>query len=327
MRLAFFQIHEAPYRQAFLDALAKRIELDVFNYEASDLAHDYWGLGERPSNRKPLGACVRFGGSMLHFTCLVPLWLLRYDAVVVSAHSNLTSILIICWCRLLQVPYVYMADTVSERLRGQVIRWFKRFIYEGAAFLFAPGRASIRFFKDAYGIPSERILAGCYSFNFETVRRMAAKGVGGRIAVRASFGFTSEDRIQIMAANFTKTRNQDELIRNLPTGERLLLIGNGERRAECERLVVELGRSDSVRFVDGLPFDRLVCVLAVCNECVHFANEPFSTVPIVARILGVPVRTGGCVPSAEDIPDTDWFREAFDSERVAERFVQRLSEF
>jgi glycosyltransferase involved in cell wall biosynthesis len=58
-------------------------------------------------------------------------------------------------------------------------------------------------------------------------------------------------KIIVMVAAFRPQKDQDTLIRamqNLPTTYKLWLVGDGERRSECEQLAIALGIEKSVRF-------------------------------------------------------------------------------
>ena len=327
MKLAFLQIHDAPYRMDFLRHLARQpsIDLTVFSYKPADPAHPYWGLDAGGYVSRGLGRYLKFGPSMLHFRLLNPWFLKRFDAVAVTAHSNLTSLLAYGWCRLWGIPYVYMADTVDERLKTPVFRRIKAAIYKRAAFLFVTGRASMRFFQERYGVPESRLLVGYYSFDYARIRAWADEGRRLRQTLRRHLGVPDEATLSVMAANFLPFRDHLELIKKFEqkAKDHLLLIGEGECLAACKRYVEAQGLSRRVHFMPGQTFEGLVRLLPAGDVYVHSGREPYSTLPLLARLAGLRLGEHGDVPAFEDL-EGEAVPEAFDAPGVAGRFYDHL---
>lgn len=327
MKLAFLQIHEAPYRMDFLRHLAQQasVELTVFTYKPDDPAHPYWGLKSGGYVLRNLGYRVKIGPSMLHFRLLNPFFLKKYDVVAVTAHSNLTSLLAFCWCRLWRIPYVYMADTVDERLTTPLFRKVKAAIYHRAAFLFVTGKASVRFFRERYGLPESRLLVGYYSFDYAQIRAWATEGRAQRQAMRRHLGVAENETLSIMAANFLPFRDHLGLIRRFEQQAegQLLLIGEGACLARCQAYVKDHGLRGRVHFMPGQTFEELVRLLPVADVYVHSGREPYSTLPLLARLAGLRLGDHGDIPAFEDL-DGDEVPDAFDAAVVAARFTERL---
>lgn len=324
MKLAFLQIHDAPYRMDFLRHLARQpsIDLTVFSYLPVDQAHVYWKLETGGYVSRGLGRFLKFGPSMLHFRLLNPWFLKPFDMVAVTAHSNLTSLLAYFWCWFWGIPYVYMADTVDERLTARVFRAIKAAIYKRAAFLFVTGRASMRFFQDRYGVPEDRLLAGYYSFDYARIRALEDEGRKQRQTVRRKLGISEEATLRIMAANFLPFREHLKLIKKFgqTVDGHLLLIGEGECLADCKGYVEAHGLSGRVHFMPGQPFDDLVRLLPAGDVYVHSGREPYSTMPLLARLAGLRLGEHGDVPAFEDL-EGGVLPEDFDAPLVAARFA------
>ncbi len=324
MKIAFLQIHEAPYRMDFLRHLAGQegVDLTVFNYLPQDRAHRYWSLEETGVVSQGLGPYLKIGPSMLHFRLLNP-WLLKgYDLVAIPAHSNLTSLLAFFWCRFWRIPYVYMADTVAERRRSPIFRAIKAAIYKRAAFLFVTGRASMRFFAERYGVPQERMLAGCYSFDYAKIRAWAREGRRERGAVRQRLGVAEEATLAIMAANFLPFRDQAGLIQRFEKrpAEHLLLIGEGECLPACREYVASRGLGRRIHFMPGMRFEELVRILPAGDVYVHAGREPYSTMPLLARLAGLRLGEHGDVPAYEELEGEETPAE-LDAPRAAALFA------
>ena len=235
IKLAFLQIHAAPYRNDFLRYLGQEpgIELTIYSYKEEDPAHSYWELPEEGVVAHSLGRAWQVGSSLLHWRMLNPFFLRRFDLVAVTAHSHMTSLLAYFWCWVWRIPYIYMADTVWERRTSWLMRRVKAAIYRRAAFLFVTGRASVRFFMEQYGVAPERLQVGYYNFDYAKIRRLAAEGRREREAVRRAWGVGEGEQVALMAANFLPFREHLELIRwfereGWATGVgHLVLVGGG----------------------------------------------------------------------------------------------------
>ncbi|NLL84278.1 MAG: glycosyltransferase family 4 protein [Lentisphaerae bacterium] len=324
MKIAFLQIHEAPYRDDFLYYLNRQdgVELSVFSYKKSDEYHTYWGLEQQEPVAKWLGRHLRLGSSLLHFKLLNPFFLRRFDMVAVTAHSNMTSLLAYLWCWVWGVPYVYMADTVTERIRCRPAYHFKAAIYKKAAFIFVPGVVSRQFFIERYGIVDKKILLGYYSFSYSKIRGWAEVGREEREAIRSKLGMAEGERLAIMAANFLSFRDHLGLIKVFAKREEwhLLLIGEGPTLIKCKRYVEVNGLSDYIHFMKGQKFKTLIAILTAGDEYVHSGKEPFSTMPLLARLCGVKLGEHGDIPSWKDL-ESGSLPGYLDAEEVARRFA------
>ncbi len=324
MRLAFLQIHDAPYRMDFLRYLAKNktVDLTVYTYKPDDSHHLYWDLKNFGYTSLALGPSLRMGPSLLHVKLLNPFFLKRYDRVAVMAHSNMTSLLAFFWCRIWKIPYVYMADTVEERMTSWLMRKIKAAIYLHAAFLFVTGHVSKRFFIETYGVPDEKILIGYYNFDYETIRGLAREGMLQRGNMRAQLGVLPSDTLSVMVANFLPFRDHLSLIKQFDyeSGNKLLLIGEGECLTSCKIYVEQQVLKDKVLFMPGLSFEAMIRLLPVCDVYVHSGKEPYSTMPLLARLAGLRLGFHGDVPAFEDLKG-DSVPCDFDSQEVAEQFV------
>jgi len=308
----------------FLRYLARdaSIDLTVYTYKPDDSFHSYWNLKDLGYISHALGPYLKIGHTLLHFKLLDPFFLRRYDMVAVMAHSNLTSLLAYFWCWIWRIPYVYMADTVEERMTSRGMKKMKAAIYLRAAFVFVTGHAAVRFFVERYGVPREKLLIGYYNFDYAKIRRLAREGLSQREPMRQKLGVAPSDILSVMAANFQPFRDQLSLIQNFEfsKGNKLLLIGEGECLQACKAYVEQQALSDRVLFLPGFAFETLIHLLPACDVYVHSGEEPYSTMPLLARLAGLRLGFHGNIPAFEDLKD-DFVPGDFDSSEVAERFV------
>jgi glycosyltransferase involved in cell wall biosynthesis len=83
---------------------------------------------------------------------------------------------------------------------------------------------------------------------------------------------------------------------------RYLVIGDGERRVPLERLAVQLGVADRVRFLGQLPNDQAVAQMALCDLFVMpGVQEPFGVAFVEAMAAGLPAIGGRGEGGPEDI--------------------------
>jgi len=326
LRLAFLQIHDAPYRMDFLRCLAVQedVELTVYTYQKQDLVHSYWALGDLGYASCSLGAAVRIGPSLLHFRLLNPFFLRSFDMVAVMAHSHITSLLAYFWCLVWGIPYVYMADTVWERISSLWARSMKAVIYQRAAFLFVPGAVSARFFARAYGIAPDKVMMGYYNFSYAKIKAWAEAGRIDRLETRRALKVNAEDELSIMVANFLPFRKQLGLIQsfNFSDGQKLILVGEGTCLAECKTYVEKNKLDHRVIFIPGLPFEKMVKLLVACDVYVHSGKEPYSTMPLLAKLVGLRLGRHGDIPAYADVGEETW-AEKFDAHKVAVAFADR----
>lgn len=86
-------------------------------------------------------------------------------------------------------------------------------------------------------------------------------------------------------------------LRQIPRAH-LVIVGDGETRADLERLTRELGLADRVRFLGALPRERLPAMYAAADLLLatSFASETFGIGLVEAQACGLPVvasRFGG----------------------------------
>lgn len=327
MRLAFLQIHDAPYRMDFLRHLAEQesIELSVYTYESADKNHLYWDIQELGYDSRSLGPFLRIGPSLFHFKLLNPFFIRQFDAVAVMAHSNITSLLAFFWCKVWGTPYIYMADTVEERMTGRLITKIKKSIYGNALFLFVTGKASKHFYMGRYNIPEDKIMTGYYNFEFDRIHKLVAEGREMRTENRTELGVMPSDVLSVMVANFLPFRDHLALIKSFDfrNENKLLLVGEGEHLDTCKSYVHQNSLKDKVLFLSGLPFENMVRLLAACDIYVHSGKEPYSTMPILAKLVGLKFGYHGDIPAYYDL-ENNTVPVELDAPVVVKRFTDKL---
>ena len=113
----------------------------------------------------------------------------------------------------------------------------------------------------------------------------------GKAFDRSSLGFSEEDLLLIMVARFSEQKDQATLIRSLlhlSSDIKLVLIGDGKLRNQCELLVEDNNLKDRVVFL-GIRKD-IPSLLKMADVSVISSNwEGFGLVAVEAMAAGLPV--------------------------------------
>ncbi|MCZ7555129.1 MAG: N-acetyl-alpha-D-glucosaminyl L-malate synthase BshA [Bacteroidia bacterium] len=139
------------------------------------------------------------------------------------------------------------------------------------------------------------------------------------------------EKILVHTSNFRPVKRVTDVIRmfdlvlkQLPV--RLLLIGDGPDRSECENLCRELDIFDKVRFLGKQ--DALADILAACDLFVlPSQSESFGLSALEAMACGVPVISTsiGGIPEVNIHAKTGYIAEIGDVERMAKYAVELLT--
>lgn len=108
---------------------------------------------------------------------------------------------------------------------------------------------------------------------------------------KSNFGYQNNDKLLIMVARFSAQKDQDTVIRslvNLPENYKLLLVGDGERRIDLEKLITTLNLSDRVNLL-GIRSD-VYSLYKMCDFAILSSNwEGFGLVAVEAMACGIPI--------------------------------------
>jgi glycosyltransferase involved in cell wall biosynthesis len=124
-----------------------------------------------------------------------------------------------------------------------------------------------------------------------------------RKEARAELGIAPGAPVFLAVGRFNPQKDQATLVRAFASsrlraaGARLLLVGDGELRAEAERLARALGASDRVRFL-GVRADvpRLLAAADVFVLSSRWEGNPLSVMEAMAAGRSVVATAVGCVP-------------------------------
>lgn len=137
---------------------------------------------------------------------------------------------------------------------------------------------------------------------------------------KSDLGYTEADRLLMMVARFNKQKDQDTLIRslmNLPENYKLLLVGDGERRTDLEKLVNTLDLSGRVNFL-GIRSD--VYSLYKMSDIAVLSShwEGFGLAAVEAMACGIPTVASNVDGLAQVVKDAGILFETGNSKQLAE---------
>lgn len=106
----------------------------------------------------------------------------------------------------------------------------------------------------------------------------------------------------------------------LPAGSLLVIMGRGQLEQQLKKLVVELGITDSVRFLGQIPYGRRYFkafdLFALTSD-----HEPFGMVLLEAMVAGVPVIATNCGGAKEVVDGVGKLFPLSDTRKLAKNIV------
>jgi N-acetyl-alpha-D-glucosaminyl L-malate synthase BshA len=140
------------------------------------------------------------------------------------------------------------------------------------------------------------------------------------------------EKILVHTSNFRKVKRTPDVIRifarvNAVLPSKLLMVGDGEDRPECEQLARDLGVSHSVRFLGKQ--DAVEEIMSVSDLfLMPSVSESFGLAALEAMACRVPVisSNAGGLPELNEEGYTGYLRDVGDVEGMAERAIYMLQD-
>ncbi|MFB9120875.1 glycosyltransferase family 4 protein [Bergeyella porcorum] len=219
----------------------------------------------------------------MHIFRLMPL-LKKYD--VIHAHLFPVQYFLVL-AKILSFSRVKLIftehSTSNRRLQNPRLRWVERFIYQYYAKIICITEEVKKQLKINLQIPDNQLQVINNGINIEEINRQEKYS-------RVDFNFSSEDKLLIMVAGFRREKDQDTVIKCLkilPDNYKLILVGDGERRSDLEKLVYDQQLGKRVFFF-GLRRD-VIALIKMCDVAILSSHwEGFGLAAAEAMACGIP---------------------------------------
>ncbi|CAN5555500.1 glycosyltransferase family 4 protein [soil metagenome] len=251
--------------------------------------------------------------------------------VFITGWSHSEALAMLLWARERDRPVVIMSEsTAHDAARSFVREAIKRHIVGLCDAALVGGKAQ-RDYVEALGMPSDRVFFGYDAVDNDFFARGAATARADAAGVRARFGLP--ERYFLASCRFIAKKNLARLIEAFAAyrdkvGEDawdLVLIGDGELRAELEAQARVLGVDQAVRFMGFHQYDDLPAFYGLAGGFVHVSTvEQWGLVVNEAMAAGLPVivsRTCGCADDLVDQGKNGWAVDPLDVAEITQRLI------
>ncbi|MEQ8822387.1 MAG: glycosyltransferase [Sumerlaeia bacterium] len=237
----------------------------------------------------------------------------RPCAVAVNGWSDNGALASLLWCRKNAVPAIVMSET-QERDFARVgwKEWIKRRIVGGFSAGFGGGHNHTAYLAKL-GLPRDSLFIGYDAVDNAHFREKSAAARQDPAAARATHGIP--ERPFILTSNrFIEKKNLARVLdafalyrKEAPQTSRLwdlVLLGDGDLRADLEARVAEHGLQDHVHFCGFRQYDELPAWYGLTDLFLHASTtEQWGLVVNEAMAAGLPVVVSEACGSSELVAD------------------------
>jgi glycosyltransferase involved in cell wall biosynthesis len=339
-RVAILFDNFGPYHLARLSAASGVRELLAVEFGCSSAEYDWEASGTRGLNRVALnesGSSHELSPDEFQKRLFSVLDDFTPDALVVPGWGYQGALLALAWGLSNQVPVVCMSESTPwDEVRNPIKEWIKRRIigmFSSALVGGTPHRA----YMQELGMPADRIFLG-YDAVDNGFFSKKSEELGAR-----SLELEKEKRPYFLAsARFIEKKNLFRLLRAYALyrkeAERrgssvqgqavwnLLLLGDGQLRAQLEQLRSDLGLNDCAQMPGFKQYDELPAYYAHAGAFIHASTtEQWGLVVNEAMASGLLVLVSnrcGCATDLVKEGENGWTFDPTDEERMAELMLK-----
>jgi glycosyltransferase involved in cell wall biosynthesis len=317
-RVGFLTTHPIQYQVPVFRRLAQREDWDftVFYCQIPDAAMQGDGFGvafqwdipllegyeHRVLNnvsRRP--SLTEFGGCDTPGIATI-LRKERFDALIVNGWVVKSCLQALWACQRTGTPCIVRGEANNLRRRAWWKRWLQRqLVRRYSAYLYI-GEANRRFYKE-HGVADSALFPARYCIENERFSRGATAEL--RQATRTQWELPESGTVFLYSGKLIEKKHPCELIRaflaaRLPETARLVVVGDGPLRSECESLAAG---SNRIRFAGFLNQSEITAAYAAADVLVlpSDAGETWGLVVNEAMACGLPAVVSSLVGCAEDL--------------------------
>ena len=217
----------------------------------------------------------------------------RFDAVIVNGWVVKSCLQALWACRRYRVPCLVRGESNTLRPRAWYKRWIHRVLLSQYSAFLAIGKSNREFYLQN-GVDESRIFMTPYGVDNAWFAAQAACHRGNRPALRRQWGIPEDAFVFLFSGKLIPKKRPQDVIRAMAVAgggvrsRHLLMVGDGELRAECERLAAEVGTA--VTFSGFLNQSEIPAAYA-CADCLVLpsdAGETWGLVVNEAMACGLP---------------------------------------
>lgn len=295
-RLAVLNAHPIIYFVPIYRCLAQHPDVDLTVYYCSRLGIEKFfdplfgvqrsfGTSVLDGYRYRFLSNIRKGNiisgytSCINFGIVSEIWRERYDALWVHSYNYITYLLALTTARLRGTSIFYRAEhslTYDSKVRRSFwVRIFKplflRLLFKQVECFLSIGSRNTEFYL-YYGVQPHQIFHVPYVADNEYFSRRVAEFRLQRDEMRAAMGISREDVVFLFAAKMIPKKAPLELLqayeRVSQPGKALIMVGDGELRAEAEAYVAR-EKMRGVHFLGYLDHQELSKIYAISDVFVR----------------------------------------------------------
>ncbi|MCR5665026.1 MAG: glycosyltransferase family 4 protein [Oscillospiraceae bacterium] len=302
MNILVYFVEITEYNLARIQEVYSKIEDHAFCYVYGSIS----STGHQTGREIPDDVHVLEGSARKKLRQLMEIsQAVKPDFAIVNGYAEAVTAGYIRYCRGQGIPYAIESDTQLNIPKSPVKRWIKRIylqhIFSGNAYGFPGGTRQKKLFQH-YGMPDDHIFVMPMTVDtdqFRAISELHTKdeykemlGVAGKKVILYAGRFTAVKDLPCLLRAVAKLKQaHDDFV--------LCLIGKGEQKPQLEKLAVDLGLQENVRFFDYQLMPKLAEYYAAADVFVlPSAFEPWGLVVNEALACRMPVIASdacGCV--------------------------------
>jgi glycosyltransferase involved in cell wall biosynthesis len=151
------------------------------------------------------------------------------------------------------------------------------------------------------------VFEGCYCLDSRYLRETQKKHLEWRDTQRRAIGIEPEDPVALFVGRMVAERDIPCLMAGFRSAvmsfprAKLVIVGDGPYRSWATEFCRNQGLSDSVRFLNPVPYEDLMSVYAAADIYVQpSSREPYSLSTAQAAVMGLPVVSSDAVGAVDD---------------------------
>lgn len=313
-KVLFLHYHDAPYRTPVLNLAKRDSRLELFQLAVmfpQDKGHSYWKIDYDSEGDILLGQLDNKGGRKWHSSIRQLMKSKQYGCLVVNGFYHYTSLYLL-WVALTKgMPTVFVSDNVIKDDWGFLKRCYEgfkiRILNHVCNTYWVPGKAGADYLIRYGKVDRESIYAGAYTMESSEILAGYNTAKIERQQNRSNLGFSNEDRVFMMAANFLDNREHTLLVEAFLRAQqkhkklKLVLLGEGHNLSKVKNLISAKGASRPVLCLGGVGFNELASYYSLSDVYIHSGSEPYSTAVMYAALVGMPLVLSQSVGATLDI--------------------------